>query len=239
MMENQGAVRSLLEAGAHFGHLTSQWHPKMKRYIFTRRNNIHVIDLEQTVALLSVACEFVQGLPGEILFVGTKKQAQEAIAEEAARCGMPFVNQRWIGGMLTNFDTIQKRIDYLVKIEEKKDKGGFDYLTKKERLQKEREFLKLERLMGGFKQMVNLPSALFIVDPLREKIAVNEAKKVGIPIVAIVDTNCNPDEISYPIPANDDAVKSIRLISSKIADAILTGRGGGMQDIEEEPGGDI
>jgi small subunit ribosomal protein S2 len=171
--------------------------------------------------------------------VGTKKQAQEAIAKEATRCGMPFVNQRWIGGMLTNFDTIQKRIDYLVKMEEERAKGGFNHLTKKERLQKEREFLKLQRLMGGFKQMVNIPSALFIVDPSKEKIAVNEARKVGIPIVAMVDTNCNPDDISYPIPANDDAIKSITLIVSKIADAILAARGSEKQDIEEEGGGDV
>jgi small subunit ribosomal protein S2 len=238
-MENQQAVRSLLEAGAHFGHLASQWHPKMKRYIFTRRNNIHVIDLEQTVVLLASACEFVQGLTGEVLFVGAKKQAQEAVAEEATRCGMPFVNQRWIGGMLTNFDIIQKRIDYLVKMEEEKERGGFDKLTKKERLRKERELAKLERMMGGFKQMMSLPSALFIIDPVRERIAVNEAWKMGIPIVAIADTNCNPDRISYPIPANDDAVKSIRLITSKIADAILMGRSGGKQVMEEEPGGDI
>jgi small subunit ribosomal protein S2 len=218
------SVKQLLEAGAHFGHLTGHWHPRMKSYIFTQRNGIHILDLEQTVAMLEKACDYVKDLVskgGSILFVGTKKQAQEVIEEEAKRCGMFYVNQRWLGGMLTNFATIQSRIDYLVRLEDKKSRNELDYLPKKEKQKVEKEVLRLNRLLGGFKEMTSIPGALFIVDPTKEKIALAEAKKVGIPVVAIVDTNCNPDGIDYPIPANDDAIKAIKLMCSKIADAVL------------------
>lgn len=220
-------MKQLLEAGAHFGHLTAHWHPKMKSYIFTKRNGIHIIDLEQTVSLLDKACNYVKNLVSNgqtILFVGTKKQAQEIVEQEAKRCGMFYVNQRWLGGMLTNFATIQARIDYLVRMEDKKNKGELDYLTKKERMKIEKEIARLNRLFGGFKEMTQPPGALFIVDPTKEKIALSEANKVGIPVVAIVDTNCDPTNIEYPIPANDDAIKAIKLICSKIADAVLEGK---------------
>ncbi|HIE17868.1 MAG TPA: 30S ribosomal protein S2 [Dehalococcoidia bacterium] len=220
-------VKQLLEAGAHFGHLTGHWHPRMKNYIFTQRNGIHIIDLEQTMAMLDRACTFVRNLVSDgqsILFVGTKKQAQEIIEEEAKRCGMYYVNQRWLGGMLTNFATIQARIDYLVRLEDRRDKGELDYLSKKERLKVEKEIARLNRLLGGFKEMTSLPGALFIVDPTKEKIALAEAQKVGIPIVAIVDTNCDPSGIDYVIPANDDAIKAIKLICNKLADAVLEGK---------------
>ncbi len=221
------SVKQLLEAGAHFGHLTAHWHPKMKSYIFTKRNGIHIIDLEQTVSLLEKACNFVKNLVGNgqaVLFVGTKKQAQEIIEQEAKRCGMFYVNQRWLGGMLTNFATIQARIDYLVRIEDKKSKGELDYLPKKERMKIDKEIARLNRLFGGFKEMTQPPGALFIVDPTKEKIALSEANRVGIPVVAIVDTNCDPTNVDYPIPANDDAIKAIKLICSKIADAALEGK---------------
>ena len=218
------SVKQMLEAGAHFGHLTGHWHPRMKNYIFTQRNGIHILDLEKTVDMLEKACEYAKDLVsngGNILFVGTKKQAQEVIEEEAKRCGMFYVNQRWLGGMLTNFATIQARIDYLVRLEDKKSRGELDYLPKKERLKVEKEILRLNRLLGGFKEMTSLPGALFIVDPTKERIALAEAKKVGIPVVAIVDTNCSPDGIDYVIPANDDAIKAIKIMCSKIADAVL------------------
>lgn len=218
------SVKQLLEAGAHFGHLTGHWHPRMKSYIFTQRNGIHILDLEQTVTLLDKACAYIKDLVGKggnILFVGTKKQAQEVIAEEAKRCGMFYVNQRWLGGMLTNFATIQARIDYLVRLEDKKSRGELDYLPKKEKQKVEKEVLRLNRMLGGFKEMTSLPGALFIVDPTKEKIALAEAKKVGIPVVAIVDTNCNPTGIDYLIPANDDAIKAIKFMCGKIADAVL------------------
>lgn len=221
------SVKQLLEAGAHFGHQTSRWHPRMKSYIFTQRNGIHIIDLEQTVVMLEKACTFVRDLIASgqtIFFVGTKKQAQEAVAEEAKRCVMYYVTQRWLGGMLTNFTTIQTRIDHFVRLEDRKERGELDYLSKKERLKLEKEISRLNRQMGGFKEMTALPGALFIVDLTKERIALAEAKKVGIPVIAIVDTNCNPDNIDYPIPANDDAIKAIRLMCSKIADAVLEGR---------------
>jgi len=220
-------VKQLLEAGAHFGHQTGHWHPKMKNYIFTQRNGIHIIDLEQTVTLLNKACAFVRDLVGNgqtIMFVGTKKQAQEIIEEEAKRCGMYYVNQRWLGGMLTNFNTIQGRIDYLVRLEDKNSRGELDYMSKKDKLKVEKEMAKLNRLMGGFKEMTALPGALFIIDPTKEKIALNEAQKVGVKIVATVDTNCNPDGIDYIIPANDDAIKAIKVICMHIADAVLEGK---------------
>jgi small subunit ribosomal protein S2 len=201
----------------------------MKSYIFTRRNGIHIIDLEQTISMLDKACEFVRQLVAEggtILFVGTKKQAQETIEEEAKRCDMPYVNQRWLGGVLTNFTTIQTRIDYLVRLEDQQGRGEFNRLPKKEALKLEREILRLNRQIGGLKEMTNLPSALFIVDVIKERIALAEAKRAGIPVVAIVDTNCNPTDIDYPIPANDDAIKAIKLICSSIADAVVEGKTG-------------
>jgi small subunit ribosomal protein S2 len=222
-------IKELLEAGAHFGHQTSRWHPAMKKYIFTKRNGIHIIDLEQTAAMLDKVCDFVRQVVaegGNILFVGTKKQAQETIEQEAQRCGMFYVNQRWLGGVLTNFATIQARIDYLVRLEDQKARGDFARLPKKEALKLEEEILRLNRLVGGFKEMTKLPDAIFIVDPTKERIAIAEAKRVGIPVVAIVDTNCNPNEIDHPIPANDDAIRAIKLICSKIADAVIEGRTG-------------
>lgn len=226
-MIEDALLKQLLEAGAHFGHHTSYWHPKVKRYIFTQRNSIHIIDLEQTVTMLEKACTFVRDLVAQgqsILFVGTKKQAQQAVEEEAMRCGMSYINQRWLGGMLTNFATIQTRIDYLVRLEEKREKGEFGCLSKKERLRLEKKILRLNTQMGSFKEVTTLPGALFIVDPIKDKIALAEAKKLSIPVIAIVDTNCNPDSIDYPIPANDDAVKAIKLICSKIAEAVIEGK---------------
>ena len=223
------SVKQLLEAGAHFGHQTSRWHPRMKKYIFTKREGIHIIDLEQTTTMLAKACEFVTQVVadgGKVLFVGTKKQAQEAVEEAATRCNMYYVNQRWIGGVLTNFATIQARIDYLVRLEDQQARGEFSRLPKKEALKLEKEIAKLNKQMGGFKEMTSLPAALFIVDPPKEKIALAEAKRIGIPVVAIADTSCNPDEIDYPIPANDDAIRAIKLICNKIADAVLEGAPG-------------
>ncbi len=226
-MADTVTVKQLLEAGAHFGHQTGHWHPKMKSYIFTQRNGIHIIDLEQTVTLLNKACAYVRDLVSNgqtILFVGTKKQAQDIVEEEAKRCGMYYVNQRWLGGMLTNFNTIQGRIDYLVRLEDKKSRGELDYLSKKDKLKVEKEMAKLNKLMGGFKEMTSLPGAIFIIDPTKEKIALNEAKKVGVKLVATVDTNCDPDGIDYIVPANDDAIKAIKVICSHIADAVLEGK---------------
>jgi len=223
-LPNSTTIKQLLEAGAHFGHQTSRWHPRMKSYIFTKRNGIHIIDLEQTASMLDKACEFIRQViteGGNILFVGTKKQAQETIKEEAERCDMYYVNQRWIGGTLTNFATIQARIDHLVRLEDQQTRGEFNRLPKKEALKLEEEILRLNKQMGGFKVMTSLPSALCIVDPTKERIALAEAKRVGIPVVAIVDTNCNPDDIDYPIPANDDAIKAIKLICNKIADSVI------------------
>ena len=226
-MTNSVLLKQLLEAGAHFGHHTSYWNPKAKKYIFTQRNSIHIIDLEQTVTMLERACAFAQDLVARgqsILLVGTKKQAQQTIEEEAARCGMSYVNQRWLGGMLTNFAVIQARLNHLVTLENQRDKGELDVLPKKERVKIEKQIFHLNTQMGGFKEMTALPSALFIADPIKDKIALTEALKLGIPVIAIVDTNCNPDGIDHPIPANDDAVKAIRLICSKIADAIIEGK---------------
>ena len=228
-MPEQVTIKELLEAGAHFGHQTSRWHPTMKKYIFTKREGIHIIDLEQTAAMLAKACEFVKETAAEggiILFVGTKKQAQEAIEQEAKRCGMYYVNQRWLGGVLTNFATLQARIDQLVRLEDQKNRGDLERLPKKEVLKLEEEILRLNRQMGGFKEMTNLPNVLFIIDPNKEKIALAEAKRMGIPVVAVVDTDCNPKEIDYPIPANDDAIRAIKLICGKIADAVIEGKTG-------------
>jgi len=229
-------VKQLLEAGAHFGHQTSRWHPRMKKYIFTKRNGIHIIDLEQTADMLAKACNFVRDLVAEgesVLFVGTKKQAQEAVEEEAKRCGMYYVRQRWIGGVLTNFATIQARIDYLVRLEDQRTRGEFTRLPKKEALKLEEEIERLNRLLGGFKEMTSLPGAIFIVDPTKERITLAEANRVGVPVVAMVDTNCNPDDIDYPIPANDDAVRAIKLICNKIADAVIEGKTGGVAILTE------
>ncbi len=226
-MTDTASIKQLLEAGAHFGHQTGRWNPRMKQYIFTKRNGIHIIDLEQTAVLLEKACEYVKDLVargGTILFVGTKKQAQDAIKEEAERCGMYYVNQRWLGGMLTNFATIQSRIDQLVRMEDQLARGELNRLSKKEAQKITEKIEKLNHQMGGFKEMTSLPAALFIVDPTKERIAIAEARRMGIPIIAIVDTNCNPDEIDVPIPANDDAIRAIKLITSKIADAVLEGK---------------
>ena len=238
-MPDTATIKELLEAGAHFGHQTGRWNPRMKSYIFTKRNGIHIIDLEQTAAMLDKACDFIRQVAaegGNILFVGTKKQAQETIEEEAQRCGMYYVNQRWLGGVLTNFATIQARIDHLVRLEDQQARGDFNRLPKKEALKLDEEILRLNRQMGGFKEMTSLPDALFIVDPTKERIALAEAKRVGIPVVAIVDTNCNPDDIDHLIPANDDAIRAIKLICSKIADAVIEGKTGEAVIPTEEEG---
>ena len=223
------SMKQLLEAGVHFGHQTRRWNPKMAKYIFTERNGIYIIDLQKTVKMLDAAYDFIREVSaegGEILFVGTKKQAQEAIREEAERCGMHFVNARWLGGMLTNYKTIQKRIARLEQLNKMKEDGTFDLLPKKEVIKLELEIEKLEKFMGGIKNMGTLPKAMFIVDTRKEKIAVAEAKNLGIPVVAIVDTNCDPDEIDYVIPGNDDAIRAVKLIAGAMADAIIEGRQG-------------
>lgn len=221
------SMKLLLEAGVHFGHQTNKWNPKMKPYIFGARNGIYIIDLQQTVVLFQKAYEFVVSTianGGKVLFVGTKKQAQESIYEEATRCGMPYVNQRWLGGMLTNFVTIKKSIDRLNQIEAMFADDSVRAYTKKEilKLQKERD--RLVKLLGGIRSLIRLPDAVFIVDPKREEITVKEARKLGIPIVAMVDTNCDPDEIDWVIPGNDDAIRAIKLFTARIADAVLEGK---------------
>ena len=223
------SMKQLLEAGVHFGHQTRRWNPKMKEYIFTERNGIYIIDLQKTVKKLDEAYYFIRDLAmdgGTVLFVGTKKQAQESIEQEAKRCEMYYVNQRWLGGMLTNFKTIQSRINKLRKIEKMEADGDFELLPKKEVIKLKAEQEKLEKNLGGIKEMRKLPSAMFVVDPRKEHIAILEAKALGIPVVAIVDTNCDPDEADYPIPGNDDAIRAVKLIASKIADAVLEGRQG-------------
>lgn len=222
-------MKQLLEAGVHFGHQTRRWNPKMAPYIFTERNGIYVIDLQKTVGKIDEAYNFVKEVAsegGKILFVGTKKQAQEAVASEAARAGMFHVNQRWLGGMLTNFDTIGKRVKRLRELEKMEEEGTFEVLPKKEVIKLRLEMEKLNKYLAGIKDMPGIPDAIFIVDPRKERIAVAEAKKLGIPIIAIVDTNCDPDEIDYVIPGNDDAIRAVSLITSKIADAILEGNQG-------------
>ena len=226
-MSEPVSMKVLLESGVHFGHQVARWNPKMRSFIFSQRNGIHIIDLEQTVVLLSKAYEFVRKITEDgqnIIFVGSKKQAQEAIEQEAKRCGMFYVNQRWLGGMLTNFTTIQSRIDYLVLLEDRKARGEFERLPKKEVLKLEREIAHLNRLLRGVKAMTSIPGALFIVDPSKERNAVAEAKRIGVPIVAIVDTNCDPDEIDYPIPGNDDAIRAVSLFCNVVANAVLEGR---------------
>lgn len=216
------SMKSLLEAGAHFGHQTKRWNPKMRPYIFTERNGIHIIDLQQTITGLTQAYHFIADLTAggqKVLFVGTKKQAQEAIQEEAGRVNQFFVTQRWLGGTLTNFVTIRKRLRHLAELEQRRDSGDFAKLTKAEGLKLEEEIGKLNRVFGGMKNMDRLPGALFVVDPHKEELAVREARKLNIPVVAMVDTNCDPELINYVIPCNDDAIRGIRLISGKIADA--------------------
>ncbi len=226
-MANIISMKQLLEAGVHFGHQTRRWNPKMKPFIFMDRNGIHIIDLQQTVTRLNEAYKFVEQLVedgGTILFVGTKKQAQEAVAEEARRCGMFYVNQRWLGGMLTNFKTIQSRISYLKDLEMRRDRGDFERLPKKEVQHLQDDIIRLERILGGIKDMRRLPNAVFIIDTRKERTAVLEARRLEIPIVALADTNCDPDEMDYPIPANDDAIRAVRLLCAKIADAAVEGR---------------
>lgn len=235
------SMNQLLEAGVHFGHLTKRWNPKMAPYIFTERNGIYIIDLQKTVKKLEEAYNFVRELSAEgksVLFVGTKKQAQDSVKEEALRAGAYYVNARWLGGMLTNFTTIRRRIERLNQLRTMESDGTFDLLPKKEVIKLNLEIEKLEKFLGGIKEMKELPGALFIVDPRKERIAVAEAKKLGIPIVAIVDTNCDPDEIDYVIPGNDDAIRAVKLISSAMANAIIEGNegrtGAAAEDAEEE-----
>ena len=228
------SMKQLLEAGVHFGHQTRRWNPKMAPYIFTERNGIYIIDLQKTVKKVDEAYNFVREVAGEgksILFVGTKKQAQEAVKEEALRCDMFHVNERWLGGMLTNFQTIQKRINRLRELEKMEAENVFDVLPKKEVILLRQEMTKLQKFLGGIKDMQKLPGALFIIDPRKERIAVAEAKKLGIPIVAIVDTNCDPDEIDHVIPGNDDAIRAVKLLTGKMADAVIEGRQG--EQLEE------
>ena len=234
-------MKELLEAGVHFGHQTKRWNPKMQKYIFGERNGIYIIDLQKTLKKFREAYAFVRELAaggGSMLFIGTKKQAQETVLEEARRCGMFYVNQRWLGGTLTNFTTIRKSIARLKKLEEMKETGEYERLPKKEGLELDRERQKLDKALVGIKVMDTLPSSVFIIDPRKEKIAVAEAQRLGIPIVAIVDTNCDPTGIDYPVPGNDDAIRAVRLITARIADAILEGRGALTKDETEEAAGE-
>ncbi len=223
------SMKQLLEAGVHFGHQTRRWNPKMAPYIFTERNGIYIIDLQKTVKRVEDAYNFVRSLAGEgktLLFVGTKKQAQEAVKDEAIRCEMYYVNERWLGGMLTNFQTIQKRIGRLRELEKMEEDGTFEVLSKKEVITLRHEMERLQKFLGGIKDMHKLPGALFVIDPRKERIAIAEARKLGFPIVAIVDTNCDPDEIDHIIPGNDDAIRAVKLLTGKMADAILEGKQG-------------
>lgn len=219
-------MKSLLEAGVHFGHQTRRWNPNMKRYIFMHRNGIHIIDLQQTLVMLESAARAITQIVadgGDVLFVGTKKQAQESIQNEATRCGMPYVNQRWLGGTLTNFRTIQSRVNYMLELEDKKEKGHQATLTKKESLKMDEQMAKLQKYFTGIRDMKKLPGALFIVDLEKEDICVAEVRRLGIPVAAVVDTNCDPSLVTMPVPGNDDAIRSIRLMSSRMADAVLAG----------------
>lgn len=231
------SMKQLLEAGVHFGHQTRRWNPKMAQYIFTERNGIYIIDLQKTVKKLEEAYFFVRDVAANgdsILFVGTKKQAQEAVKEEAERVGQFFVNARWLGGMLTNFKTMRRRIDRLNQLKKMEEDGTFNLLPKKEVVKLKLEIEKLEKYLGGVKEMKRLPGALFVIDPRKEKNAIAEARKLGIPIVAIVDTNCDPDEIDYVIPGNDDAIRAIKLISQTMANAVLEGRQGEQLNVSDE-----
>ena len=232
------SMKQLLEAGVHFGHQTRRWNPKMAPYIFTERNGIYIIDLQKTVVKLEEAYNFVREISMEgknVLFVGTKKQAMESVKEEATRAGAYYVNARWLGGMLTNFTTIRRRIARLKQLRTMEEDGTFDLLPKKEVIKLNLEIEKLEKFLGGIKDMTQMPGALFIVDPRKEKIAVAEAKKLGIPIVAIVDTNCDPDDVDYVIPGNDDAIRAVKLISGAMANAIIEGKEGQMGAAAQEP----
>lgn len=231
------SMKQLLEAGVHFGHQTRRWNPKMKKYIFTERNGIYIIDLQKTVKKINEAYNFVRDLSangGTVLFVGTKKQAQESVRDEAIRSGMYYVNQRWLGGTLTNFQTIRKRINRLKQIEKMEEDGTFEVLPKKETVELIKEKDRLVKFLGGIKDMKRVPDAMFVVDPRKERIAIAEGIKLNIPIVGIVDTNCDPDEIDYVIPANDDAIRAVKLLTSKMADAIIEGRQGEETEVVEE-----
>ena len=230
------SMKQLLEAGVHFGHQTRRWNPKMKKYIFTERNGIYIIDLQKTVKMVEEAYNFVKDLAadgGSILFVGTKKQAQDSVRDEAIRSGMYYVNQRWLGGTLTNFKTIRKSINRLKDIEKMEEDGTFEVLPKKEVVELLKEKERSEKFLGGIKDMKKLPDAIFVVDPRKERIAIAEARKLNIPIIGMVDTNCDPDEIDYVIPANDDAIRAVKLLTSKMADAILEVKQG--EELEEAP----
>ncbi len=223
------AMKQLLEAGVHFGHQTRRWNPKMAEYIFTERNGIYIIDLQKTVKKIEEAYDFIRSVAEageEILFVGTKKQAQDSIKEEAERVGMHYVNARWLGGMMTNFKTIKRRVDRLAQLHKMEEDGTFELLPKKEVLKLKLEMEKLEKYLGGIKEMKKLPGALFVVDPKKERIAIAEAHKLGIPVVAIVDTNCDPEEVDFAIPGNDDAIRAVKLIAQTISNAIIEGRQG-------------
>ena len=231
------AMKQLLEAGVHFGHQTRRWDPRMAEYIFQARNGIHIIDLQKTAKKLDEAYNFIREQAEEgktILFVGTKKQAQECVKEAALKCGMFYVDKRWLGGMLTNFDTIQKRIQRLKDLEKMEQDGTFDVLPKKEVILLKKEMEKLERNLGGIKEMDKLPGVIFLVDPKKERIAILEAKKLNIPVVGIVDTNCNPQELDYPIPGNDDAIRSVKLIADVMANAVIEGKQGESFEAEDE-----
>ena len=225
-MDTAVTMKALLEAGVHFGHQTRRWNPKMRPFIFTERNGIHIIDLQQTVSRLELALDYVRDIVAnseQVVFVGTKKQARDVIEAEAKRCGMPFVTNRWLGGTLTNFNVIQSRSKYLLRQEEARERGDFERLHKKEALKIEKEIDKLNRHLGGIKEMTRIPGVVYIIDPDAEAIAVAESRRVGVPIIAMCDTNCNPDLIDYPIPSNDDAIRAIKLITGRIADAVLEG----------------
>lgn len=231
------SMKSLLEAGVHFGHQTRRWNPKMKKFIFTERNGIYIIDLQQTVTRINEAYDFVREVAandGVVLFVGTKKQAQDAITQEAQKAGMPYISQRWLGGLLTNFNTIRKRTDRLKELEEMEENGSFEVLPKKEVTQLRNERDRLEKFLGGIKDMNRLPDAIYVVDPRKEEIAVREAQILGIPVVSIIDTNCDPDVIDYPIPGNDDAIRAVKLITETMANAVIEGRQGTQtEDVED------
>ncbi|MTT32252.1 30S ribosomal protein S2 [Terrilactibacillus sp. BCM23-1] len=232
------SMKQLLESGVHFGHQTRRWNPKMKPYIFTERNGIYIIDLQKTVKKVEEAYQFVRNIAadgGKVLFVGTKKQAQESVKTEAERSGMYYINQRWLGGTLTNFETIRKRITRLKQIEKMAEDGTFDVLPKKEVVGLKKELARLEKFLGGIKDMVTLPQALFVIDPRKERIAIAEARKLNIPIVAIVDTNCDPDEVDVIIPGNDDAIRAVKLLTGKVADAVLEANQGEELDVASAP----
>ncbi|ASF39489.1 30S ribosomal protein S2 [Halobacillus halophilus] len=231
------SMKQLLEAGVHFGHQTRRWNPKMKKYIFTERNGIYIIDLQKTVKKVDEAFNFVKDVAangGNILFVGTKKQAQDTVRDEATRCGMYYINQRWLGGTLTNFETIRKRINRLKDIERMEEDGTTDVLPKKEVVDMLKEKDRLVKFLGGIKEMKSIPDAMFVIDPRKERIAIAEAHKLDIPVVGMVDTNCDPDEIDYVIPANDDAIRAVKLLTSKMADAVLEAKQGEETEVTEE-----